>query len=267
MTTPDQRRARRVGAVLLAVSLAVVGVSSVFMALRIAANNRVAGPVPFATVTAQQPHFEYQGHHFALDPLPGAPPKLRVRWDDAVEEIPVTGIDNPALPGLMRYMDWLSVEMIVEDVTELQGLSERVLTGQVPSRLVLVARAGAPGHDPESWGAARYKDWVYTYLVLNPDGTITRSSRTYREVASDVRSWRHVAAMKVTGGLNTPSSRGVSPISYPNYAGVRDALDAMGWTWPASGAGALGALVGLIVLLGSYVQRPPAEGPDTPFPG
>ena len=92
--------------------------------------------------------------------------------------------------------------------------------------------------------------------TINPDATITRSERAYRDIQHETDSWRHVAAMKVTGGLNTPSSRGVSPISYPTYAGVKRAMQAMGWTWPAFGVGAAGFLTGLILLLGSFVQRP-----------
>jgi hypothetical protein len=181
-----------------------------------------------------------------------------ITWGDEQARLPVGGLDAEALPGLARYADWLSVMMVAEGFESLGRVEEQVRAGEIPARLVVVARSAPPGMDPESWGAAKYKDAVYAFLELEPDGTIVRSERTYRELAGDVYSWRHVAAMKVTPGLNTPSSRSVSPISYPNYAGVRQAMNAMGWTWPAFGVGALGTLTGLLIFLTSFVRRPGA---------
>ena len=255
----DDRRARRLGLALLLVSLVMIAVSSVAMAYRLADHNEADTPVPFALVVAEREAFTFGGIDFSLSTLPGPPAQVVVSWGDESVRLLVAGRDVDALPGLARHADWLAVMRIAEGVTQLEGLDESVRSGEIPSRLLVVARAVPPGMDPESWGAAKFKDNIYTYLELNPDGTITRSERTYREIAGDVRSWRHVAAMKVTGGLNSPSSRSVSPISYPNYAGVREAMASMGWTWPAFGLGALGSLLGLVLLLGSYVERPPAS--------
>lgn len=250
------RRARAVGLTLLLGSVALIGVSSVAMAFRLAERNQQDRPTPFATVVAAETEFEYGGVPFRLEPVEGPPAQVEIAWGDETARLPVGGIDNESLPGLIRYVDWLSVMMVAEGVGRLGDVEDQVRSGEIPARLVVVARSAPPGMDPESWGAAKYKDAVYTFLELEPDGAMTRSERTYRELAGDVYSWRHVAAMKVTPGLNTPSSRSVSPISYPNYAGVRQAMVAMGWTWPAFGVGALGTLTGLLVFLTSFVRRP-----------
>lgn len=226
--------------------------------MRLSHHNQDAAPVPFATISASETEFTLRGLSFRLDTVETPSPRVEIHWADTSTTLPITGRDNPALPGLMRHMDWLRVMMIVDGVTSLDGITERIRAGEIPSRFLVVVRSVAPGLDPDSWGAAKYKDYVYTYLELETDGTITRSERTYREIALDTRSWRHVAAMHVTGGLNTPSSRGTSPISYPNYAGVKQAMDAMGWTWPVFGVGAFGFLAGLILLMGSFVKSPDA---------
>ena len=245
----DDRKARRVGLALISVSLLVLGISIAFMAMRLAAHNREDPPTPFAIVVAQEPGFVFDSIPFAIERADTAAPQMRVTWGDQTVTLPVGGSEINGLPLLVANADWLSVLLIAEGATQLESVERQILAGQIPARLVVVARAPAAEYE-------QYKDHRYTFLELNPDATITRSEAAYRDVASDTNSWKHVAAMKVTGGLNTPSSRGVSPISYPNYAGVKAAMKAMGWTWPAFGVGAAGFLTGLILLLGSYVKRP-----------
>lgn len=247
----DDRRARRVGGALVALSLLLLALSVGFMAKRLTDHNRAEPHTPFAITLASSDEFEHAGIPFALTTLESQPPQVQVRWGDETVRLLVGGREVEGLPTLTRHADWLSVMLIAEGVVDLEGLDAKILSGEVPSRLVVVARSPAPEFQ-------QYKDHVYTYLELQPDGSIQRSESTYRDIQHDTDSWRHVAAMKVTGGLNTPSSRGVSPISYPNYAGVKRAIEAMGWTWPAFGIGAAGFLAGLILLLGSFVKRPSA---------
>ena len=263
----NDRAARRLGLALLAFAVVLIAVSVAAMAQRLAEHNRQDPPVPFATIRAQDAEFTYRGVDFALTTREDAePPSVEIAWADRSVTLPVTGTDVPALPGLVRHRDWLAVLMIAEGAQKLGDVEELVRSGAIPARLVVVARASKPGEDPETWGAAAYKDYVYTYLELGPDGSVTRSERTYREIYNDVSSWRHVAAMQVTGGLNTPSSRGVSPISYPNYAGVKEAMTAMGWTWPAFGVAAVAGLAGVILTLGSLVSRKPGRPVDAAAP-
>jgi len=255
----NDRAARRLGLALLAFAAVLIAVSVAAMAQRLAEHNRQDPPVPFATIRAQDAEFTYQGVGFSLKTRETEPPAVVIEWGDRAVTLPVTGTDVPALPGLVRHRDWLAVLMIAEGAQKLGDVEELVRSGAIPARLVVVARAAKPGEDPETWGAAAVKDYVYTYCELEPDGSITESQRTYREIYNDVSSWRHVAAMQVTGGLNTPSSRGVSPISYPNYAGVKEAMNAMGWTWPAFGVAAVAGLAGAILILGSFVSRKPSS--------
>jgi len=245
----DDRKARRVGIALLSVSLVLLAVSIGFMAKRLASHNREEPPTPFAIVAAEKTDFDFEGVPFSIARTDAQPPQMRIRWGDQTVTLPIGGSEISGLPLLVANADWLSILLIAEGATQLDNVERLIRDGRIPSRLVVVARAPAADYE-------QYKDHRYTFLELNPDATITRSEATYRDVASDTDSWKHVAAMKVTGGLNTPSSRGVSPISYPNYAGVKAAMAAMGWTWPVFGVGAAGFLAGLILYLGSFVKRP-----------
>lgn len=233
----------------MVVSVVILAIAIAFMAKRLTEHNRAAPPTPFAMVVAQEAEFDYASVSFAVTNLDGQPPQVEIRWGDESVRLLVGGSEAPGLPTLVRHADWLAVLLIAEGVQELDDLDAKIAAGEIPARLVVVARSPSPNFQ-------QYKDNVYTFLELNPDATITRTEASYRDVVNDVTSWRHVAAMKVTAGLNTPSSRSVSPISYPNYAGVKEAMVAMGWTWPAFGVGAAGFLTGLILFLGSFVQRP-----------
>jgi hypothetical protein len=253
---PAERRARLIGTTLLLLGIAIIAVSSVAMAFRLAERNETDQPRAFATAVSVEPSFTgYNDIPFNLRLIETSPRQVEITWGDETERLLVGGREAEELPGLMRHVEWLSVMRIAEGISRLGAVDEQVVAGEIPDRMVVVARSVPPGMDPETWGAAKYKDNVYTFLELRPTGEMIRTEESYRELAGDVYSWKHVAAMKVTPGLNTPSSRSVSPISYPNYAGVREAMNAMGWTWPAFGIGALASLSGLIVMLTSFVPR------------
>jgi len=252
----SDRRARTLGLALLALGILIIGVSSVAMAFRLAERNETDRPRAFATTASVESSFAgYNGIPFRLEVLDGPPRQVEIWWGEESTRLPIGGRESEALPGLMRHVEWLRVMRIAEGISRLGDVDRQVQAGEIPDHLVVVARSVPPGMDPETWGAAKYKDNVYTFLELRPTGEMVRTEATYRELAGDVYSWKHVAAMQVTPGLNTPSSRSVSPISYPNYAGVRDAMNAMGWTWPAFGVGALATLTGVLVLLTSLVPR------------
>ena len=68
-------------------------------------------------------------------------------------------------------------------------------------------------------------------------------------------SWQFAAAMQVTPSLHTPAARSASPMSYPNFVNVREALAAMGWTWPVAGVSILTLIIGGLMLAASFVKR------------
>lgn len=201
--------------------------------------------------------FPHLGREVSIDTLdtPGGP-IVEVRWGDSVERLPVAGRDVPGLGPIVRHNDWLRVMLLAGDADRSTADPLSLLAdGGSGSRLVVAARAGAPGLDPETWGSAHYKDWVYTILTFDPAGGIERSERTYRELSREPHSWEFAAAMNVTPALHTPAMRSSSPMSYPNYAPVRSAMNSMGWTWPAAGVSVLALAAGAMMLGASFVSR------------
>jgi hypothetical protein len=200
---------------------------------------------------------QYLGRPLSFDTIETpSGPQFMVRYGESTEKLPVMGKDIPELGTIRRHEDWLRLLLLAGDAgkdADPYALIEHVAPG---SKLVLVARSAAPGYDPETWGAALYKDWVYAFLVFEPDGSIMRFDRTYRELANDSRSWEFVAAMNVTPSLHTPALKSSSPISYPNYRPVRKAMDVMGWTWPVSGVSMLVMIGGVVLFGASFVSRP-----------
>lgn len=189
------------------------------------------------------------------DEVTGATTALRVVWGEASEVVPVGGEVVEALPDLKRYSAWFALLRAAPGATEEEA---RLAEEQGRTTLLAVVRTPPPGHDPKTWGAARYKDWRYIFLTLTPDGAIERSEATYRQLAEQPRSMRFAAAMQVTPGLFTPGMRSASPLTYPNYKPVRDDLRAMGWTWPVSGVSVLALIAGVLLLASAKVRRPDA---------
>lgn len=177
----DDRKARRVGIALISVSLALLCLSIAFMAKRLASHNREDPPTPFAMVVAETPEFEYQGVPFALTEADGPPAQMLVEWGDAAVRLPIGGSVIGGLPLLVAHADWISVLLIAEGATELDGIERQIASGLVPARLVVVARQPAPEYQ-------QYKDHVYTFLELKTDGSIERTENTYREIAADTSS-------------------------------------------------------------------------------
>ena len=251
-----QMQYRLIGGAILAVSLCAFGGSMWGMSQRLD-EFRTDEPLdPNYFIPLGEEAFPYLRRDVVIETRPdAAPPVVSISYGDETEVIPIVGRDVPELGGLDRHLDWLRVLLLAGEQGK-QANRNRLLEEPAPgSQLVVVARGGAPGFDPETWGTAHYKDWVYTFLVLEPDGSITRFNKTYRELSKSPHTWEFATAMTVTPSLHTPAMRSSSPISYPNYSPVRDAFGSMGWTWPVAGFSMLGCVIGTMVFAGSFVSR------------
>ncbi len=248
------------GAALLTVSAAAFGASIWTMSNRLEALRAAEPLAQNYFIPLGGADFEYLGRSVEIETdVNATPPVIVVQYGEAVETLPVVGRDIPELGELDRHTDWMRVLLLAGEAGD-QADQFELLREQAPgSRLVVVARGGAPGFDPETWGSAHYKDWVYVLLVLEPDGAITRLERTYRELARTPYSWEFTCAMTVTPSLHTPAMRSSSPIAYPNYGPVQEAINSMGWSWPVAGVSMLTGVVGALMFAASYVSRKPDD--------
>ncbi|RMH30030.1 MAG: hypothetical protein D6693_01295 [Planctomycetota bacterium] len=258
-----RRRARWIGLAALAVGGGVF-VSAVLAMSQRLRRLRDAEPVAlhyFIPISADE--FEYLGRPVRFETITpeGRPAFVRVRYGEATAALPILGLDVPALGPIERHQDWMRVLLLAGEAGESADPARLMRDGGAGSRLIVAARGPAPGLDADTWGEAHYKDWVYTIITFDPDGSLDEQRVTYRDLLSEQHSWRFAAAMNVTPALHTPAMRSSSPISYPNFGPVRRAYAAMGWTWPAAGVGALGVMVGLLVLGASLVKTPAGADP------
>lgn len=275
----SNRTLRRLGLLLTVLALTSVAVVMPAMARKVGAHREQVSGERWAVQRVADGEFAY------FDGVSGrvveqSATAIRLEWGDDAVEIPVGGRNAPGLPGVLRYEAWFAILAMAPARGDIEELEQGLADGSIQPRFVAVARQPAPGVDPETWGVADTSDWRFLFWTLTPEGTIERFDEPYsytyygKEVVEagyrsykalkrlPSSSWQFVAAMEVTPGLHTPAARNSSPISYPNYAGVRDDIDAMGWTWPASGVAFLVLIVGVLFLAASFVRRedkmPPA---------
>lgn len=268
----SNRTLRRIGLVVTILSIGAVAVVMPAMARKVGAHRERVAAERWAVQRVAEGEFVYfDGVRGRVVERPGD--AIRLEWGEDAVEIPVGGRNAPGLPGVLRYEAWFAILAMAPARGDIEELEEGLADGSIEPRFIAVARQPAPGVDPETWGVADTSDWRYRYWILTPEGTIEPFAEPYsytyygeEVVETDYRSykalkrlpsssWQFVAAMEVTPGLHTPAARNSSPISYPNYAGVREDIEAMGWTWPASGVAFLGLSVGVIMLAASFVRR------------
>jgi len=269
MTNRTLRRSGLAVALLSVVTLAIV---VPVMASRLRERVVEEQPIRWAVAKVAPDTFEYFGAvQGAVEDVQNG---VVLRWGDESVTLPMTGSVTKELPGLARYRGWFAILALVpvEHGETLAQVQTALAQGEVEPTLVAVLRSPPPGVDADTWGAAEYKDWRYTYYTLTPQGTIERFDepftytyygneitetgyRSYRALERDPYTWQFVAAMHITPGLHIPAARNSSPFAYPNYAGTRRAMGAMGWTWPVAGLAILTLIVGGLMFAASFVSR------------
>lgn len=208
--------------------------------------------------------FEVLEHH-AADPQDDV---LRLHWRGQTYDLPTLGRDDPRLPGLLRFNDWLRVVQMVQAVdlsqTELQ---QAVYAGKLQPRLLVAARYPAAGFNPGSWGLVRRQDWPYRFIELKKQGpaadSIEVTQRTYRQLedtffpgphsdpvqisqaARQATYWQHEAMLLVT-----PAT-----LYRARNKQVQASMRPLGWTWPVAGVAVMGIMLGATLIGVARLER------------
>lgn len=225
--------------------------SGLELARRVVAYHRRVPVETFAFKEVDQPDFTWCGRavHIGDDPASTAP-RVLVTYADQRLELNVAIPPKAPLPGLARYSDWLRVlRFIPASRMDAAEVMNKLGSGDIAERLVLVTRSMRPGADPETWGAVWQKDWRFDFYELKPDGTIAHERlafptspgmKTPRPGELHQNTWQFQAALMLM-----PKG--------PTYNFHDDALSAAGWTLPAA------AISGLLCVLSAAF----AAGPRT----
>jgi len=172
---------------------------------------------------------------------------LVITYRGRTAELPVAGRDDPRLPGLMRYGDWLKVLPMAEGSGSTTKVSEDVAAGALKPRLIVAARYLADDYAPDSWGTVRRKEWRYRFVELDPAAPPEEAIRTSDFIYADLEKqpllWQYQAMLQVT-----------PPLMYPRNRFIDDNMHAMGWTWPAASLSIMSILIGLTLVGASFVR-------------
>jgi len=262
----DNRKQRKIGLVLVGISAAALALSLPPMIQRIRAHSATVTPPLWQGETFGQTTFEHRGRAFTLetiDPPTGdsiAGAEVVVRWGDDETMLLTQCLDDPRLPGLDRHRTWLQIiafsqaDELASPELAFEATPESVSDTDA-WRIVVVARRPTTHRDPDEWKDVRAKDWKqwsYTFIELADTGLV-RTDRIYADLDED--SWEYFAAGIVTPGVFKDASRSLSVLNYPNYKGVHDVIDEMGWTWAAVGVESMSFVIGGLMVLLSFGSK------------
>lgn len=246
---------RLIGGSLIVGAVATLAVAAPEMVARLRERRDHAPLVRWATKPIADESFKYRGDPVRITTTPSEDGgSVEVSWRGHAERLPITGRDDPRLPELLRHNDWLRVLEIVQ-VRGMQTPEQALASGQSESRLVVVARAPAPGYDPATWGQVREQEWTYTFIELLPDGTMRRSSMPLGAI--EPRTWQDALALQVTPELQRNAALQITSTTlHPGKGeGVDESFRTLGWTWTAAGLAVLAIAVGSALFGASFISR------------
>lgn len=276
MAGKGERSARagvRGSLLLIAASLAALGVALPSMALSIREHNREAQFDRFAFQRIQDDAFEYMGQPVRV--VAGESGALELSWRGETTTIALSGKDEQRLPGLLRYESWCRAYQ-VRTLPAGVDPQRAVLAPETPddTRMIFVARHPSPGGDEKY---VDRKAWTYEVVELRrtdatrdaeplpepaptargtrPEssfestGAIARWTFNFAALPSYERTWQYQAALDVTPSLAFPRNK---------FRG--DGMSSVGWAWPLAGVGMLGLLAGGIRLASCFVSRDAVGG-------
>lgn len=256
---PDSRP-RRLSPLWAVLSLAftlALAASILFGGRRVASFYAAANRQTFAFQVSTSREFSHAGRSASLadvpDPAGAGGLAVLLRFGDASVRIPAgVAPGNDQLPGLIRHNDWLRVLRFVDRKgLSLREVESALANGTIDARVVVVARRPVAAPDPRT-GESWKRDWTFEFRELLPDGSIREQSLLYPrsrpgrapkpgQLAEG--TWQWDAAMMLT-----PST------ARPNRSFTTDALDAMGWTFPASMLSVLGLIIAATGLAASRLR-------------
>lgn len=250
---------------LIVLSLVGLGVSIPLMAKRLGGrdNHLVYFGKPIADA-----EFGYRGEPVRISTFDapseagGTRRTLEIHWRGEVHSAPVLeGMrEDDRLPGLLRHSEWLRVLTYAEGARTEQQIAAGVDAGTITPHLIVAMRFPPEGFDPSTWGSVRRRDWRYRFVELLPpgapggagnEGAFRVTESTYREIEKlgDPRYrrdegregdfWQYAAMEQVT-----PST-----LFRSKNRNMSEAMEAMGWTWPAAGTSIMTLLAGIGVLV------------------
>lgn len=213
---------------------------------------------------------------------PAGSPALRVRFGPTERLIPVA---SPLLPNLADLDAYREFAAVLAFAPVERGEIRVNWDDARGARLVIVTRDTA-GYDEKTWGAVRVKDWLFHLYELHENGEISarvvqfpdRRGRVPAEVYArdDLRAaGKDVPPMPEDGGPRLTSVELVQERSWEWQAALFAVPDAqvsryrfkqdavagseqnrgMGWTLPAAGFSAMGAMLGVIMIGGDRATR------------
>lgn len=254
---------------MLLIVAAMAGLCVAIPAMAKRLSNRGVAVVWFADPIADET-FKFAGEPveiLTIDPLaekPDQPASLGISWrgEQHLYEIEPGLREDARLPGLLRHDDWLRVLVMAEGARSDADVNAGIEAGTIRPRLIIAMRRPAEGYDPGSWGSVRRREWRYRFVELLPasssperasvvfDHTYAELDRlgnpvAQRDPANQGEVWKYYAMQHVT-----PST-----LFRSRNKPVEDAMQAMGWTWPAAGISIIGLVVGLVMFTVSGPSR------------
>lgn len=261
-------------------SLAMVIVSCMVMARRIAAYNVRQGRITYLQSEVHDREFTFAGRPVTLTDLPPDRPggygSLVVAYAEDSITLPVTIPPleySDQFPGLERHGDWFRVVRFAKLTgRDFDELMEAMETRQEPDRLVVVAKSIRPGVNPDTWGRVWRTDWVFDFYEFLPEGGFNHERFAYPTVRSaeqqEVRRAKEAAG---EGGLPELDTRSwqfqIADLLMPEGSAPRiiagdSPLVAAGWTFPVAIVSVFVVTAGLLL---AFAPERAAEGdPSAP---
>ncbi len=228
------------------------------MARRVQAYHAEHPPQVFAFMSVNDRAFTYAGRPvtFTDDVGEHKEPYLVVKYADDELRVRVTVPGNSGLPGLLGHTDWLRVvRFALRSGLDMGDFEKGLRDGKVRDRLAIITRTPRAGADPETWGAAWKRDWVYDFYEFRPEGGFEHERLTWPTNSAlepfkpgELRenTWEYQAAL-----LLIPQAGR----SGPSYKFTGDAAQSFGWTLPAGAVSGVALAFSLGWALGPGKRR------------
>lgn len=258
-------------ATLIPAALLLLGVIGLAVSIPLMAKRLQSRHIPMVWFQAplEGQEFLFQGERVHIDVVESADPaaagrvlKIDFRGRELLFPIEPGMQDDPRLPGLKRFEDWLRVVPMFTGVQTEEQIEHDIADGSRHPKLLVAMRLLAQGYDPDSWGLVRRKDWRYRFALLDAKAPledaveIVEGSYVDLDLLGDPvyraregredEVWKFHAMLQVTPATAYRSKN--RPLS--------EVMGTMGWTWPIAGFSILAIFGGVAGLALRGLSRP-----------